>query len=157
MKKLTPTELLELFKSNTTKKYDKRGRFIVRKATQGETILTIVSGKLETINTANENDIVIRNIELGGSAETYILTLETYLKRYELVGSIMLIDGIEWIEVKPKGSVNAFQYVGEPISFTAPWGEEMMCVEVDWIGNPVGGSESDIYRIEKEAFEKTYL
>jgi hypothetical protein len=38
----------------------------------------------------------------------------------------------------------------------APWNEQMMCVEGDFIARPVPGDESDIYRIEKDTFFMTY-
>ena len=135
-----------------------------RTAIPHETILTIVSGKLETIKTADESDIVLRNIELGSSAETYIISWKKFTERYdaEIVFLPYIIDGQEWTVVTAKGIVEAFEYKIGPgvipatISFVAPWNEEMICNDGDFLARPQNGDKNDIYRIEKETFKQTY-
>jgi hypothetical protein len=51
----------------------------------------------------------------------------------------------------------AIQYAGETISFKAPWGEEMMCQNGEFIANPIGGAETDIYGIAEVEFRQTYV
>jgi len=128
MKELSKNELKTLFESRDKTLYTKSGAFIFRKAIDGETILTIVSGRLETIKTAGRDERVVRNLMLGGSAETYIIPSDTFNKRYEITGTTYNIDGQVWTSCVPHGKVHAFEYTGEPIKFTAPWNEEMMCV-----------------------------
>ena len=139
--------------------YSKKGRFISRPAVIGETILTIVAGKLETIKTVSEDSVIIRNIILGGSAETYAIPLTTFTKRYKLLPAIYTIDGLEWTEAIPNGKTKAFQYLSdESISFMAPWGENMLMEKGDWLaGDPDDEMSEDIYRIEKDTFRDTYL
>jgi hypothetical protein len=57
---------------------------LFRQAIDGETILTIVSGKLETIKLAKDTDVILRNIEIGGSAELYAINEESFKKRYSI-------------------------------------------------------------------------
>ena len=165
MKQLTKQQLFEFFNANKKhiKRYQKRGIFIARPAIAGETILTIVAGKLETLKTASENDIVVRNIEIGGSAETYIIPLDVYSKRYEETSTKYNIDGKQWAETKAKGLIDAFQYTGdEELNFEAPWladGKpvQMYCEPNDYIGRAVGTDDYNIYRIEFDTFTKTYF
>ena len=155
---LNKTQVKELFAAGFKQAYQKRGTFLFREAYKNETVLTIVSGKLETIKEANVGDIIVRNIEIGSSAETYILDPRMFDKRYDAIyeGTPLLIDGLEWRKATAKGQVNAFCYMGVPITFFAPWGQEMLCEFGDYLASPIGGNEDDIYRIEKDTFAQTY-
>jgi hypothetical protein len=161
MKRLTKQGILNIFNENTKNVYKKKGRFLFRKANPGETILTIVAGQLETIKTTVEGDIILRNIEIGSSAETYVISDVKFIERYSRPTTkpepYYIIDGIWWGEAYAKGSIEAFEYHGEDIVFEAPWGVDMMCVYGDYIARPVGGDIDDIYRIERKTFEKTYV
>lgn len=160
--KLTKDEIFNYFESNTRVWFKKYGKFIYRSADLGETILTIVSGKLETIKTAGINEIVIRNIEIGSSAETYIISWKKFCERYnpELQQNY-IIEGLTWHVANAKGIIEAFEYnnenwFSEPITFMAPWNEEMILTLGDWLARTKDGDKNDIYRIEKETFHKTY-
>ena len=153
----TKEEIIKLFNFQEKKHYAKSGTFLFRKAIEGETILTIVSGKLETIKTVKSTDFILRNIEVGSSAETYSIDELSFWKRYDISSiQVIKIDGIEWGTARAKGEIMAFEYSGPPIKFMAPWNEEMLCEEGDFLANPIGGDPSDIYRIEKDTFKKTY-
>jgi hypothetical protein len=155
--KLSSEQKLKLFNAHITGHYKKRGKFISRIGIIGETILTIVAGKLETMKTVTEPSIVLRNIEVGSSAETYIVPLESYNKRYyEDAGNSYLIDGHNWQVAFAKGEVHAFQYYGKSIIISAIWGEDMIVENGDYIARPVDGDQFDIYRIEKDTFKQTY-
>ena len=173
---LSKEQIFELFNTAEKKQYQKRGRFLFRLATAPETVLTIVSGKLETIKTAVVGDIVLRNIEIGSFAETYIVSEDTFKKRYDVVvepcfvhdksfterynpaqRKVYWIDNIRWCEAKAKGQIDAFRYErDDPFEFMAPWNELMLCEKGDYIARPIGGDENDIYRIEKNTFQQTY-
>lgn len=157
MKELSKEEVFGLFESRIKKDYKKSGSFLWRKPQYEETVLTIVAGKLETIKTANAGqDIILRNISIGSSAETYIIDKEKFQKRYDVVEGVLCIEGTMWEYCEAKGMVDAFCYHGETIKFVAPWNEEMLCEDGDYIARPVGGKPDDIYRIEKETFHQTY-
>ena len=116
-----------------------------------------VAGKLETIKKANDGDVVIKNLIIGGSAESYTMDFSTFEKRYEVIDKESIyIDGTTYYWCKPRGQVYAFEYIGETITFKAPWDEDMVCENGDFLASPVGGKETDIYRIEKDTFNKTY-
>lgn len=154
---LQQKELFEFFQQNKTNTvYQKKGSFLSRPAVFGETILTIVAGKLETIKTVTEISIVLRNIEIGSSAETYIISEENFKKRYTKTGDVVKIENKWWSKVFANGQVTGFFYTGEEITILAPWNEPMLVVNGDFIGCPVGGDPNDIYRIEKETFALTY-
>ncbi len=57
---------------------------------------------------------------------------------------------------KAVGNCFAFKYYGPTISFKAPWGEDMICKEGDFICSTSKESLDDVYRIEKDAFMATY-
>lgn len=156
-----PNELLQLdiynlFEKASRKFYKKKGRFLYRKAVNEETILTIVSGHLETLKKAALGDVIIRNIEIGSSAETYIISGEKFVNRYDPLEIRHIIDGQEWFEALAKGRCEAYEYSGEEIRFKAPWGEPMICVTGDFMARPVPGDAHDIYRIERQTFLQTY-
>lgn len=158
MRNLTVIEKLELFEGMVKLEYQKSGNFLYRQTRMGapETVLTIVSGKLETIKTAEATDIIMRNIEIGSSAEMYIIPLEVFQKRYEMQTEPLHIDGLVWSRATAKGRIFAAEYKGEIITFDAPWGEQMLCEPGDFIATPVGGDKEDVYRIEKDTFVQTY-
>lgn len=157
VKKIDHEALYAIFLSEDKAIYKKKGRFLYRKAVEGETVLTIVAGKLETLKTAKEGNIVLRNINLGGSAETYIVDEMKFKNRYKPSTKRYQIEGTFWFEAFAEGQIEAFEYLDpDPILFKAPWGEDMVCYFGDFIGRPVGGDEHDIYRVERETFMQTY-
>ena len=147
-----------LFKSQTKKNYQKRGEFLWRLAKGGETVLTIVAGKLETIKTTGDDDVIIRNLTIGSSAELYIIGRSKFESRYEISpNTFCWIEGVLWNFATAKGKIESFCYRGPTIEFIAPWGEKMLCEEGDYIARPLGGDNpNDIYRIEKNTFDLTY-
>jgi hypothetical protein len=149
-------EIFDFFESQQKEYYVKRGKFLCRTATSNETVLTIVSGKLETFKRATVGEAVLRNIEIGSSAETYIIAKEIFEKRYTVTEESHIVDGNTWHVAIAKGEVEAFQYQGGTICFIAPWDEEMICNAGDYIARPVPGDAKDIYRIEKATFDLTY-
>lgn len=156
---LTKDQVLHYFNENKDfhRKYQKKGKFLYRYADPGETILTIVDGKLETMKTVGELEVVLMNIELGSSCEQYIISLSTFLKRYVIYKEEILIGGHTWKRAVASGRVIAFENtLEEPFMFMAPWGEEMICNQGDYLANPVGGEPTDVYRIEKNTFLQTY-
>ena len=149
-------EILSFFESQPREWFKKRGMVLFRQATPKETILTIVVGKLEAIKTAGENEIIVRNIEIGSSAETYIIEKPIFDKRYEVQIKQYNLDGKSWTEAIAKGIIEAFCFHGETFEFIAPWNELMLCEEGDYMARPEGPNRNDIYRIEKKTFSLTY-
>jgi hypothetical protein len=138
-------ELVNFFEAQPKKFYKKRGRFLCRPAEDGETVLTIVVGKLETLKKAKRSDVIIRNIEIGSSAETYIIDDPVFRKRYDVVDEKHIIDRQEWTVCLAKGKIEASLYAGETVQFVAPWNENMICEAGDFIARPLGGDPKDIY------------
>lgn len=157
MNTLTSEELYKLFESSEKEIYRKKGRFLCRAAKNEETVLTIVSGKLETLKKSRPGDIIIRNIEIGGSAETYVIDDQKFNERYDLTHETMNIDQVEWTVCHARGRAEAFCYLeADPVKFVAPWGEEMICYFEDFVARPIPGDPYDIYRIERATFDQTY-
>lgn len=129
------------------KVYRKFGTVTVKPIMPGTKVETVVHGKVETRNTAKAGDVLVT----GKAGEQYLLS-ETKLKeRYELVENTK-DGGSTW---KAKGLVHAFQYKGRTFLFIAPWGENMVCVNGDYICSP-DLKGNDIYRIEQSVFKNTY-
>lgn len=160
MKELTKQELFELFEAQPKKQYKKAGVFLHRIATCQETILTIVAGKLETMKKAQIGDVILRNIEVGSSAETYIISNQKFYDRYDITSESHLVDGSPWIICHARGKIEAFEFKDELnsdcIRFIAPWNTEMICFRGDFIARPLNGDPNDIYRIEQATFLQTY-
>lgn len=138
--------------------YRKYGKVIVRPAEKDETIITTIDGRIETIKTASPTDVVIRNITIDSSGETYIIGWDKFKERYESTDEPSLkIDGIWWKPAIPVGRVIGGFYKGEDIQFNAPWGENMILKDGDFLANPYPIDDpTDIYRIAKKEFHQTY-
>lgn len=104
-------------------------------------IKSLINGIVETSNTANAGDMVVT----GLFGEEYIISGAKFHKLYEKVA--------EGVYATKPDSIKAV-VVKEEISFTAPWGSEMIAFPGDYIAYR---SDSDAYRIEKGEFEKTYV
>ena len=142
MRTLDKQEIFTLFESQPRLRYKKKGMFLYRTATFAETVLTIVAGKLETYKTANVGDAILRNLEIGGSAETYIIDGKKFEGRYDCTQESHTIDGNSWKVCLAKGMIEAFEYGGgqgnrvEEIKFMAPWDAEMICHPGDFLAPP---------------------
>lgn len=134
--------MLKAKEKGLVKKYNKYGDVKARPAKNGEHIVTVIDGKVETRNTAKQGDYVLT----GPAGENYIVEGKTFKARYTKVKT-----GV----YKPIGSCNAFQYKGEAFEFKAPWGEKMLCEKGDYLAS-IESDLSDIYRIESSVFGKTY-
>mmetsp|Transcript_981 Transcript_981/g.2492 ORF Transcript_981/g.2492 Transcript_981/m.2492 type:complete len:199 (+) Transcript_981:60-656(+) len=137
--------------------YHKTAYVLARPATPGESVETIVDGKVETRNTAKEGDMIVLNVNADG--ERYIAKRETFAKKYEDAGGEADEEGMK--RYNPKGVIRAVEVSDTEMakipahSFVAAWGEEMIVEVGDFLAlpHPDGG---EIYRIEKNAFGKTY-
>jgi len=129
--------------------YKKIGRVRVQAIKPGTKVDTIINGKKETTNIAKVGDVLIT----GSAGEQYLLSNSKLKDRYK------------FLEIEPKGVAEiweatgkcyAVKYVGlDTFVFEAPWGEEMLCEPGDYIcSTKLDGT--DVYRIEKEVFKKTY-
>lgn len=94
--------------------YAKKAIVSARQSAVGEKVQTILEdGTVETVNTAEEGDIIVTNP--GG--ESYILKPDNFAKRYEATEE----DGV----FRAKGMARAYQNdTGHEITVIAPWGEE---------------------------------
>lgn len=142
---------------NKVKRYKKFGNVYFRPAGLQETVLTTVSGRLETIKKAKFGDVVIKNLELGSSAEQYIMGDQAkFESRYDATEQTVFVDGQNWGIAKAKGELDGVVYHGERFTFPAPWGEEMECLDGDVIGKLPTEDSSKVYRIDADSMEKTY-
>lgn len=128
-------------------KCQKFGRVFVNYEPVGTEIHTIIDGKIETKNTVkHEDDAVIT----GPKGEKYIISAQTLKDRYKKVG-----DSPKGEVYAPTGKILAVKYVGPSFSFPAPWGENMICNNGDYLCATLE-KPSEVYRIEKGAFFQTY-
>lgn len=164
MRELTKEQIKILFEKNKDGVvYEKFGKFLYRIAKSKETILTMVSGKLETIKTAKEykngsfgTEYILINIQVGSSAEQYMIDSKTFADRYRTIQKEFFVNGHKWQEAIAKGQIHGFVYEGESIRFKAPWNEDMILETGDFLARPIGDDLDDIYRIEKDTFKQTY-
>lgn len=141
--------MIELFKNNISQSalYKKFGAVMARLAKAGEEVLTIIEGQLETKNTAKENDVVVKGLK----GEEYIIRHDKFKARYTVNTPVTDI----FTSYEPNATCIAFQYTGESLLFTAPWNEDMIVNSGDFLAT-LDEQVSEVYRIEKDAFYKTY-
>lgn len=154
--KFPSLQALFLEKADPARVYRKRGEYLARPAGVGESVLTIVAGRLETLKTAEFGDVVLTNLAAGQSAERYVIAADIFAKRYEIGGETLILDGLGWRRARAKGRVHGFFYEGGTVQIMAPWGEAMIVEPGDFIARPIEGAASDLYRIERHTFEATY-
>lgn len=150
---MTRAEIQAVFEKNLAKvlRYKKIVPVDARLAVPGERIITVIDGIEETSNTAKADQVVVMNITTN-SREMYILDRSNFDKRYlatELLNS-------KWQTFQPQGETDAFEWTGGHVQFDAPWGEEMLMVEGDYLCR-VPDTEDDIYRIERGSFSSYAL
>lgn len=134
-------ELVKLFFPE--KKYKKIGTVKARKAFIGEKIITIINNEVETTNTIKEDSVVI----IGSMKEEYAIPIKTFKEKYDVK-----VLTSEYQTYQARGVINAVEYKGSNLYFIASWGEIMLVKDGDMLNT----TPKDIYRIEKEAFLKTY-
>lgn len=122
--------------------YNKVGDVQAAKALVETRVVTIIDGEQETVNTAKPGDYIVT----GARGEKYVLAPEKFENRYKHKG------GNVW---SATGGCYAVQYEGPTIAFKAPWGEDMICNDQDYICSTVLTGD-DVYRIERLAFLETY-
>jgi len=117
--------------------------FTYTKAKQQQKIQTNTSDGKETTNVAEPNDIIMS----GPSKEQYVVKPEKFAKLYD--GKV---GGTVTPEQSPR-MVARVDSIEQPITFKAPWGEDMILKRGDYlVQDPSGGH----YRVAKQEYEQTY-
>ncbi len=138
--------------------YQKKGRVFARPARLGESVDTITSDGLETINVASSDAMMlVQNQTAAG--ERYLVPAEPFARRYRYLRAVS--DG--WAEYESVGRIRAVELTSELLEqlelpaefeFTAPWGSPMVARQGDFLAGPEPLSE--VYRIARAEFEETY-
>lgn len=139
------------------KVYKKFKKIHARKAVEGEEIQTVTKDGLETTNTANEGDFIVRN--QTEAAEMYIVPAKKFQDRYDF-----LEEGEDVFSVyASKGKIAGVEMneallqqlkLHDEFYLVAPWGEEMVVKKDDYLVSPLDYSE--VYRIARKEFFETY-
>ncbi len=127
--------------------YKKIGTVEARLARKGEMIATVIDGKIETINHAGADDVVVKN----PSGEEYILAMPSFTKRYRGPEP-----SPEYQTFHATGTTYAVEWHHGPATFKASWGEMMIIDDGDYLCSVTEEPEGDLYRIEAGAFAETY-
>eukprot|EP00931_Biecheleriopsis_adriatica_P105380 TRINITY_DN79938_c0_g1_i1.p1 TRINITY_DN79938_c0_g1~~TRINITY_DN79938_c0_g1_i1.p1 ORF type:complete len:797 (+),score=144.47 TRINITY_DN79938_c0_g1_i1:86-2392(+) len=154
--------------------YRKTVTSFIRPAEEGEEIVTLFEGKVETVNTARRGDWIVR--ARTTHKERYILSPERFAEAYDAESGCVVHDVEDaeslnaegFKEFRPKTRIVALQVSEEDLvrhfpsgRFVAPWNEPMLVEVGDYIaGKPSSENLEDgikeVYRIEKSAFAQTY-
>jgi hypothetical protein len=112
------------------------------KSTVQQPVVTTTTDGKETQNTAEVGDIIMS----GATGENYVVKAAKLPKLYTgNVGS----------DIYPEQSPRQVAlYSGEPVTFKAPWGEDMVIKPGDYLVKDP--ANTGYYRIAKVEFEKTY-
>lgn len=158
MKRLSANDVKALFISlDDGDVYQKSGNMIARSAKAGEYVITINAGKVETTNIASPDDMIIKNVTVGSSAEEYLVSATKLSQRYNVTEKIVSYRNHDWKVVEPTGKINGNFYTGPAVKFTAPWNEDMLLESGDFLGRPYpSDGYGDIYRIARSDFDATY-
>jgi hypothetical protein len=146
--------------------YDTRGAGLahktksvdVRPAKTGEVIVTIIGGEGKETQSppAKLGDMVVRNRCPETGNEEFLVTAESFSRRYE--GPIGSRAREGWLPYRPFGIQLRFVVVTEQdgeFAFVAPWGERMVARPGDSIVQDPNNT-NDTYRVAKAAFACTY-
>lgn len=118
----------------------------------GEEVITIIDGEEETKNVAKDGDILVK----GVSGEKYIVPVKTFKERYTTTDNKQITDiPTTFTKFTSTGFVYAFQWKNPKLTFVAPWGEEMICNENDFLAT-TSLDDIEVYRIELKTFNKSY-
>ena len=109
-------------------------------------------GRLNTF-TSDDDDKETRNTTMvqgdiimsGPSEEQYVIKGDKFNKLYT--------GGIGNTIIPEQSPRMVALYTGEPMSFTAPWGDSMIIKPGDWL---VKDGDKSYYRIAKKEFKQTY-
>lgn len=115
----------------------------VETATQTQQVETVINGKVETMNTANEGDKIIT----GPKGERYVIRKEKFDSLYGQDPN------------NPNGYISKqvikAQTLTEDTEITAPWGEKQRAPKGSMVAQSVANPK-DVYLIEEGAFKATY-
>jgi hypothetical protein len=130
----------------------------VRPAKPGEITVTVVRGEGKETQSppAKLGDMVVRNRCPETGNEEFLVTAESFSRRYE--GPISSGAGDGWLPYRPLGIQMRFVVVAEQdgeFNFVAPWGERMVARPGDSIVQDPNNTK-DTYRVAKPAFACTY-
>ncbi len=137
--------------------FGKTKNVFAKKAEGGEPVVTLTNDGLETVNTAQKGNYLVKN--QTEAAEVYVVEKDAFDKRYEWLN--YAAEGFD--EYHPTGKVIAIELTPErqkalelpaTFHFEAPWKEDMVAKTGDYIVCPPDFSE--IYRIARKEFFETY-
>ena len=115
-------------------------------ATEKTPVVTITSDGKETQNVAEPNDIIMS----GPSREQYVVKPEKF------IGERGLYTGKMGGTVTPEQSpriVARVENITQPVTFKAPWGEDMILKRGDYL---VKDGDQGYYRIAQKEYDETY-
>jgi hypothetical protein len=115
----------------------------VKTAKEGQEVVTIIDGKVETTNTAHEGDKIIT----GPKGEEYIIRKEKFDGLYQTDPN----NPNRYIS----SNVIKAKVLTEDTEITAPWGEKQRAAKGGMVAQRVGNPD-DVYLIEEGAFKATY-
>jgi hypothetical protein len=118
-----------------------------RLAQTGEKVVTTINGKVETVNIAKTESVVVRN----QTGEEYILPYSTFKDQYSgppVNGTYQEYESIGFRYVMP--------YDGNATQLEASWGELQTLEPGDMLGCLTSGPNGDIYRIAYDAWKDGY-
>jgi hypothetical protein len=134
-------------------RYVKFQNIDARPAKEGEKIVTNIGKEKETENAAKKGDFVIR--AKTKNKEEYIISGDKFHKRY-IPAENKEEDKDGFKEYTPIGDCYAFEYKGGSFKFEAPWGDDMIIHDGDFLASTGMDKPDDIYRIARNEFHETY-
>lgn len=160
MPDLSQPEMLALFRPVLDAEgivFRKKQNVFAKKMQDEAVVVSETSDGFETMNHADIGDYLVKNQTTAG--EMYVLKADKFEQRYQWLRAAE--EGFE--EYRPTGRVTAVELTPErqeamklpsTFHFEAPWGEDMVAKEGDYIAMPPDGRE--VYRIARKEFFETY-
>lgn len=135
-------EVIKMLKQRNPQHYKKKGVYEYEIAETVQEIHTDINGQRESKKVAKVGDFILT----GAAGERYPIRAEKFHSRYKILDKTYAVaTGMCW----------AAEYKGSPFTFVAPWGDEMVCLKGDYLASD-NAEITDVYRIEREVFGKSY-
>uniref|UniRef100_A0A7S3AIZ4 Uncharacterized protein n=1 Tax=Haptolina ericina TaxID=156174 RepID=A0A7S3AIZ4_9EUKA len=135
---------------------------LAKVAEEGGVLQTIIKGEIETSKRYEKGDYIVQ----GPLGERYALDTHVFEARYDMTRPRYVADDVlakeGFLTYLPTGKVWAHELSETDCAqhfsngaFMASWGEPMAVMPGDYIATPWPAA-TEVYRVEREAFSKTY-
>jgi hypothetical protein len=112
-------------------------------------VVTYINNKRETTNQARQGDVIIK----GPFGEKYVMTIFDFFRAYNVNDGIAIPRKTKKLVAQYTPYLRKHLDIPQTFTFMTGWGQDMVLNVGDYV---VKDKNNSYYRIEAEAFRKTY-